>query len=188
MTNEQCWKVIDLAHTSTGGETRKQAEVIARHLATRPVADIVAFQRWLLTKMREANRTNFFTAVHWIKAANGMPDVSGDSWEYVRAWVVGRGRRAFEASLANPDAVVEVFTTYEDFCAGEAIKIAAHSAYEMATGSRDSPDEMYKPNVVETMPPAAPDEEETLEWLVAHFPRLVKRFGPPRLKIRRRRG
>ena len=180
MTDQQCWHIIDLALAAADGTTRRHADVISRHLATRPAADIVYFGSWVRTKMRQANIADLSTAVQWIKAANGIPEVSGNSWEFARAWLVGRGRADFHAAMANADTLADAFTTYDDFCEGESIELAAHRAYEAVTGSRKCPDAMYKPNVVETMPPAGPDAELTAERLVARFPRLTKKFGPPR--------
>lgn len=100
MTDEQCWHIIDLTRAAAGGDVHAQAALIARQLTTRPPAEIVAFKRWVLARMAEANRTDVFAAVNWIDAANGFPEVSGDGWEYHRAWLVGLGRRDFAAVLA----------------------------------------------------------------------------------------
>src|SRR5689334_20387118 len=126
MTDEQCWQIIDLAGAATGGDVRSQADLIAAQLATRPAAEIVAFKRWVLTRMGDANRTDVFTAITWMSAANGFPGVSGNSWEYYRARLVGLGRRWFAAVLADPDTLSDCFTTFDDFCEGEALEIAAH--------------------------------------------------------------
>jgi hypothetical protein len=182
MTDEQCWQIIDLTRTVAGGDVHAQADLITRQLATRPAAEIVEFQRWVLTRMAEANRTDVFTAVSWIDAANGFPDVSGDGWEYHRAWLVGLGRREFSAVLAHADAVADHFTNVEDFFGGEAIELAAHYAYERATGSRECPDEMYEPSAVESFPAAAPAPAYDRERLMARFPKLAKKFGPPQFR------
>jgi hypothetical protein len=185
MTDEQCWQIIDLTGTAAGRDVRSQADLVAAQLATRPAADVVAFKRWVLTRMREANRTDVFTAVKWIAAANGCPHVSGDSWEYYRARLVGFGRRTFAAVLADPDALANCFTAFDDFCEGEALEIAPHRAFEKVTGSREYPDEMFTPNVVESFPPAAPEAEYESERLIARFPKLARKFGrPPRFEWR----
>lgn len=179
MTDEQCWQIIDLTRAAAGGDVHAQAALIARQLATRPPAEIVAFKRWVLTRMAEANRTDVFTAVNWIDAANGFPEVSGDGWEYHRAWLVGLGHRDFAAVLADPDVLADYFTNIEDFFGGEAIQLAAHYAYERATGSRECPDEMYEPSAVESFPAAVPEPEYERERLMVRFPKLVRKFGPP---------
>jgi hypothetical protein len=179
MTEDECWHIVDLARVVAAGDVRRHADVIAGHLTTWPRADIVAFGRWVRTKMVQANTADVFVAVRWINAANGMPEVSGNSWEFARAWIVARGRAEFAAILADADVLADVFTTYEDFCEGEAIEIAAYRAYELATGSRDYPQEMLEPGVVESFPAAAPVDELTPEELVALFPKLTEKFGPP---------
>ena len=181
MTEAQRWQIIDLTRAAAGGDVHAQADVITSQLATRPPDEIVAFQQWVLTRMEEANRTDVFTAVNWIDAANDFPEVSGDSWEYHRAWLVGLGRRDFKAVLSDPDLLADHFTDFEDFLGGEAIQHAAHAAYERATGSRDYPDEMYEPSQVESFPAAAPAAEYSRERLMARFPKLAEKFGPPQL-------
>jgi hypothetical protein len=182
MTDEQCWQIIDLTRAASAGDIHAQAELIARQLATRSPDEIVAFQRWVLTRMAEANRTDVFTAVNWIDAANGFPDVSGDGWEYHRAWLVGLGRRDFAAVLADPDVLADHFRDLEDFLGGEAIQLAAHYAYERSTGTRDYPDEMYEPSAVESFPAAAPAPEYSQERLMGQYPKLAQKFGPPQFR------
>jgi hypothetical protein len=180
MTDDTCWQIIDHARAVSRGETHRQAYAIARLLAGRPALEIVAFKSWVLTRMHEATRTEIFTAVQWIHSANGLPDVSGDAWVYRRAWLVGRGRQGFYGVLSSADVLADLVSDFEDFCNGEAIELAAHRAYEAMTGSRDYPDEMYVPNVVESFPASASEDEQTLDHLVVRFPKLVRRFGLPK--------
>lgn len=179
MTDEQCWQIIDVARAAAGYDVHAQANLITRRLARRPLDEIVAFKRWVLTRMAEANRTDVFTAVNWIDAANGFPEVSGDRWEYHRAWLVGLGHRDFADVLADPDVLADHFTNLEDFFGGESIELAANYAYERATGSREYPDEMYEPSPLESFPPAAPEPGYDRDRLTARFPMLTRKFGPP---------
>ena len=180
MTEADCWRIVELARAAAGGHVERQAEAIARHLATRPVDEIVAFSRWTRTKMLQANDAALLTAVEWVFDANGLPEVSGDSWEYFRGWLVGRGRDQYQAAIRDPDALADYFTTFDDFLSGEEIEYAAQRGFELSTGSRDYPDEMYEPSVLETWPGAEPDAERTPERLSVRFPKLRERFGPPK--------
>src|SRR5690348_8652455 len=134
MTDQDCWQIVDSARTDARGRVHLQADLIAKHLAARGEPDIVAFKMWLSKRMREANRPAVFIAVQWIDSANGLPDVSGDGWEYHRAWLVGLGQRDFSNALTDPDTLADHFTTFEDFLAGEAIELAAHRAFYLHTG------------------------------------------------------
>jgi Protein of unknown function (DUF4240) len=179
MTDEQCWQIINVARAAAGCDVHAQANLITRQLATQPPGEIVAIKRWVLTRMAEANCTDVFTAVNWIDAANGFPEVSGDRWEYHRAWLVGLGHRNLADVLTDPDVLADHFTKLEDFLGGESIELAANYAYERATGSREYPDEMYEPSPLECFPAPAPEPEYDRVRLTARFPKLTMRFGPP---------
>jgi hypothetical protein len=179
MTEEECWRVVELARVAAGGDVNKQSEAIERHLATRKAEEIVAFSTWTRTKMLEANTPDLLVAVEWIFVANDLAEVSGESWEYFRGWLVARGRREFDAALKNPDVLADYFTTFEDLLGGEEFEYAAHRAYESRSGAREVPDEMYEPSLVETWPGDHPKVERERAWLIARFPKLTKKFGPP---------
>ena len=95
--------------------------------------------------MLQANSRALLTAVEWVFAANGLPEVSGDGWEYFRGWLVGRGRQEYQAAIENPDVLADYFTTFDDFLSGEKIEYAGHYGFELLTGTRDCPDEMMSP-------------------------------------------
>ena len=161
------------------GDIEKEPEAIARHLATRTTEEIVAFSTWTRTKMLEANTPDLLVAVEWIFVANDLAEVSGDSWEYFRGWLVAPGRREYYAALKNPDVLADYFTTFEDFLGGEDIEYAAQRAYESLPGAREVPDAMYEPSVVETWPGDEPGIERERDSLIARFPKLAEKFGPP---------
>src|SRR3954462_2796049 len=146
------WDLIESARADAGGDPDRQAELVALRLSARPTGEIIAFARWVRTKMLEANRADLLLAAEWICAANGLPEVSGDGWEYFRGWLVAHGRGAYEPALADADVIREGFTSWDEFLSGEEIELAANQAYELATGLRDVPDETREPWLIETWP------------------------------------
>ena len=197
MTEEQCWRVIERAHASSPRDIERQAELIVREMMTRPVEDILRFGSWVRQKMEDACDPYVLAAVQWVLAANGLPEVSGDTWEYWRGWLVARGRAGYEAVLADPDVLAELFTDFEDFLGGESVEYAALSAYYAATGGvadpetgpavyraapgdeSDPPDELFEPSLLETWPGDLPEADKTRDALVRRFPRIFARFGEP---------
>ncbi|HEX8916292.1 MAG TPA: DUF4240 domain-containing protein [Humisphaera sp.] len=177
MVEDECWGLIEAARAAAAGDPDRHAALIAERLAARPAADIVSFGHWFRTKMDEANRTDLVTAVEWIYAANGLPHVSGDGWEYFRGWLVARGRRDFDAALADADVLADLFTTFDDFLSGEEVEYAAHDAYERATGARDVPEAMNEPSALESWPADVGSNARDPERFMARFPKLAARFG-----------
>ncbi|HEX8912072.1 MAG TPA: DUF4240 domain-containing protein [Humisphaera sp.] len=177
IAEDECWELVESTRAAAAGDPDRHAALLTERLAARPVADIVSFGHWFRTKMEEANRTDLLTAAEWIYAANGAQYVSGDGWEYFRGWLVARGRRDFEAALADADALADLFTTFDDFLSGEEVEYAAHDAYERATGTRDGPDEMNEPSALESWPGDVGSDARDPERFMARFPKLTARFG-----------
>jgi hypothetical protein len=183
-TDNECWRVIDEARRAAKGNFEREAENIVVHVAKFRPEEIVAFGQWVRQRMEDATLTDLYLVAAWIFDVTKGWELSGDAWENWRGWLVGRGREDYFAGLKNADVVADLFTTFEDFVAGELIEIAANWAYQRATGSRDYPDAMFEPSLLETYPAYWSDEDVKAKRLVERYPRMVKRFGLPSFVVR----
>jgi hypothetical protein len=182
MDDRECWQLIRLGRVRAYGRIVRPADVVAAELAARPVGDVLAFNRWFRERMLDAHRGEILVAARWVYAAHGAGEVSVDGWEYLRAWLVGRGRKTFAAVLADADALADAFTDAADFGDGEPLKNAAEVAYGRVTGGQEPPDAFYEPAVEDMTPAAVPEDAFTAEQLIARFPKLAARFGPPKFR------
>jgi hypothetical protein len=180
MDARECWQIIRLSRARASGNIITPAQVIVGELAARSVDEMIAFNDWLRNRMLDAHRGAILVGARWIFAANGLPEVSVDSWEYLRAWLVGRGRKGYEAVLADADALADHFVSFKDFRSGESIERAALRAYERATGGLDYPDAFFEPCVGDMTPDLVPEDNLSSEELMARFPKLTAKFGPPK--------
>lgn len=198
INHESCWQIVDLTRAACGGDIHRQAELIVAQLRTRPTDEIVKFGSWVRQRMDDASLPYVFLAAEWIYAAHDMHPVSGDTWEYFRGWLVAQGRRIYEDVLSDPDVLGDLFDKIENFGWGECVEYAANHAWSAASGGQrdeeppyqfrlpeglDYPDELFEPCLIDSFPGRPAGEELTPERLQTRFPRIFKRFGPPRFEV-----
>ena len=196
LTEDDCWRIVDLTQMASPGDIRRQVTLLVAHLKTRPLGEVVQFGSWVRRKMKAATLPYVLVAADWVYRAHDMGPISGDGWEYFRGWLLARGRAGYGAALSDPDLIADLFTDLEDFLGGEEIEYAGIYAYNAATGGEpdlsvgpyayrpaggapDPPDELYDASLIESWPAAVPEAEWSREKLIARFPRLHRRFGEP---------
>lgn len=112
--------------------------------------------------MNEAYRWDIWGAGYVVNGSLG-----DDSFDYLRAWLVGRGREAFEAVLADPEALAD----YDDGdLDGEALMYLAEELYEALTG-QEIPWTVSSPQE----PTGEPWEEDS-EVLKRLYPKLCAKY------------
>lgn len=197
LTDDDCWRIVELARAASGGEIERQTAFVVAQVRTRPIDEILRFNTWVRQRMEAACEHPLLIAVSWIFGAHDLGNVSGDTWEYFRGWLVARGRRDYEAVLANPDALADLFEGIDGFGDGEPLEYSGVYAYWAALGGEaalsvgpyayrpptgaEAPDELYEPSLIETWPAWPAADELTPDKLIARFPKLYRRFGAPRL-------
>lgn len=153
---EECGKDDDVAHRLTG-----------RLEGFKP-REIVNFKKIETRLMRRAYRWDL-----WAVAFIMMSGCGDDAFEYFRAWLIGRGRKHFEAALQDPEKAADG-VEQGDQVENEAMLSVAENAY-LAVAKAGGEDFMEK------VAPAADVEVQGAEWkeedLPKMFPRLCERFG-----------
>lgn len=172
MDNEQFWRLIDETRRAAKGDGQEQVELLEQRLAALPVAQLLAFDQHLHHRLHQAYRADLWCAAYIINGG-----CSDDGFDYFRAWLIARGRAAFEAALADPDSLA----AYADGDAAELEELlyAAPKAYEQATGRDDfsalaAP--IHSPPLIGDLSAWFTDGEPDPDACAEHFPLLTATF------------
>jgi hypothetical protein len=163
MTVDEFWKHID---ASVSDDQDEQLERLRGSLAKCTAAELVDFDAHLRARLNEAYRNDLWGAAYLINGG-----ASDDGFEYFRLWLVGRGRKVFDAALKSPDALARVNVEDEE-AEFESLLYLADKVYEKRMGQR-------LPHRASQIPsePAGEvwdfdDEDEMRE----HLPKLAKKY------------
>ena len=102
MDRDGFWALIDASLAASGGDQDGQRIFLRDALAARSTEEIFAYDRECNARMAECYRADLWGAAYLIKGG-----CSDDDFEYFRRWLISRGRRAFEAALADPDSLAD---------------------------------------------------------------------------------
>jgi hypothetical protein len=100
MDSKQFWDLVAISSRPTQDE---QEQALRAQLERLEKDDIVAFDVRLWHLLGQANRVDLWAAAYLIRGG-----CSDDSFLYFRCWLISRGKKVFEAALANPDTLVGV--------------------------------------------------------------------------------
>src|SRR5262249_6022445 len=125
---KQFWKIIDDAYRPSGPD---HFEALKERLGQLKWFEIVAFQARFDEALAAANTINLEGAAYLINGG----EHGGEGFRAFRAWLVGRGRHAYEAALKNPDSLADILDG--DPVDGFGLDAAAVRVYEEKTGMAD---------------------------------------------------
>jgi hypothetical protein len=124
----QFWSIIEAGGPESFRDRRRQLDAVRERLRQFDPAELVAFHLTFNRKMDDAD--------HWdVKAAGRLMNssFSDDGYEYFRAWLVSRGRRAYEAAVRDADSLAEVASDGWE-AQNEELWGAAQGVYREKTG------------------------------------------------------
>src|SRR6476469_6749965 len=162
---KQFWRVVEDAYRPSGPD---HFEALKDRLRPLKWFEIVAFQAKFDEALAAANTINLEGAAYLING--GEPGDEG--FRDFRAWLVGRGRHAYEAALKNPDTLADILDG--DPVDGFGLGAAAVRGYEEKTGMSDFFDRLEREE--KDLPPPPPEGED---WDFEDEAEMRKRF--PRL-------
>jgi hypothetical protein len=111
MTQDEFWQIIDAC--AVGNRAGFVSRVHAA-LESRSADDLTDFDNHL----RRCTR-HIHTLESWAAASLPMEGCPDDSFDYFKAWVVSKGRKAFEAFCADADTLDELLTPGDDYPTAE---------------------------------------------------------------------
>jgi hypothetical protein len=121
------WKIIGDAYRPDPFE---HFEALKDRLSELKWFEVVEFQAKFDEAVARANALDLWGAATLINGG-----CSDDGFRDFRVWLVGRGRRAYEAALANPDTLADILNG--DPVDGFGLDAAALRVYEAKTGMSD---------------------------------------------------
>lgn len=175
MPADRFWELIDKT-TAHASDPERQAEVLRQVLRQLTVAEIEAFERAFQQQQRRAYSWDLWGAAYIMNGG-----ASDDGFEYFQRWLVSRGRKIFEAAIANPESLADLPTSgaagdheFEEFAA------IAGGVWAEKTGTDpwSDPQARFPYGVVPLPPePAGDPFEEDADHLAKRYPKLWARFG-----------
>jgi hypothetical protein len=123
------WSVIEKSKPKHTDDQEAQLHALHEELARLPATDVVDFDRLLHAQLKAANRWDLWGAAYLM-----MGGCSDDAFEYFRAWLVARGKDAFERVTKHPDDLAEIAPDADDDLEFESFIYVPDQVYEDLTG------------------------------------------------------
>ena len=158
MDESRFWKIIE----DNRGDAARVESVLSR-IAPDQIAE---FQRIYWNHHNQLHRWDVWGAAFVINGGCG-----DDGFHYFKAWVIGKGRKAFETALASPDDLGRFVSgaDADEGCDNESLNYAAENAFETVTGG-----ELAHGSIEGQEPSGTPWDEEEVDGL---YPTLAAKFG-----------
>ena len=134
MDTNDFWALIDRSAATAVEDQDVQAEFLREQLRAMGAEAVRGFQAEYDRARAAAYTWDLWGAAYLITGG-----CSDDGFEYFRAWLIGRGRRAYDAALADPDSLAALCDPERDDYDFEDLGYAAYEAYRELTGSDEWP-------------------------------------------------
>lgn len=121
MDDKRFWDIIAVA-CPHGADEAVWHEGLHRELTRLAPEDIVRFDIWLDEKADAAYSRELWSVASLINGG-----ASDDGFYYFRLWLVGMGKRVYEAALADPDTLAEVVDPTNDQYEAEIYGVAGRA-------------------------------------------------------------
>ena len=130
MNEEQFWDIVQKAVDEAGDDEDEYLEVVMHELSKLSLKEMVGFRLRTDKLLYDS-----YTSEMWCAGYLMNGGCSDDGFEYFRLWVISRGRKVYEAALANPDNLIDYIAedAEVDFFEFELFWYAAIDAFEEAT-------------------------------------------------------
>ncbi len=169
MNDAQFWNLIDSSRRGVADDPDAHIESLTAALAELPESEIIDFDRIFTELWFKAYTWELWAAAYII--GGGCSD---DGFMDFRGWLISRGRKVYEAALADPQSLLKVVQDGDDECQIEGYQYAANQAWSRKLG-KDSSDFPYSGMGPYPKEPAG--ESWTEEDLPRRFPKLWRRYS-----------
>ena len=177
MDEEQFWAIVQTAVDEAGDDEAEYLDVVKRELSKLSLKEMIGFRLRTDKLLYDS-----YTSEMWCAGYLMNGGCSDDGFEYFRLWVISRGRKVYEAAMANPDNLIDYIGDDDemDFFEFESFWYVALEAFEEAVDAElydYIDDENFKtsegnyPNFEFNW---EEDEPESMQKLC---PRLFEKFG-----------
>lgn len=177
MDEEQFWAIVQTAVDEAGNDEDEYLEVVKRELSKLSLKEMIGFRLRTDKLLYDS-----YTSEMWCAGYLMNGGCSDDGFEYFRLWVISRGRKVYEAAMANPDNLIDYIGDDDemDFFEFELFWYVALEAFEEAVDA-DLYDYIDDDNF-KTCEGNYPNfefnwEEDEPESMQKLCPRLFEKFG-----------
>lgn len=174
MPDARFWSIIDgVAHTGKTPDDRLEA----LEAALKPLSldDIVSFEMTFRRLLNDAYTWDLWGAAYVIHGG-----CSDDGFEYFRRWLVSRGRKAYEAALADPDSLADLElerTGPEGYWQFEEFYYVTGKVFRGKGGDGDPRDRAAPEAGLGGPGPSGKEFSDDEDHLKKRYPKLWRRFG-----------
>jgi hypothetical protein len=165
MDLERFWSIIERSRRGAP-DPEAQGERLIGILEQLDIEEIIAFERVLEERIRDAFRNDLWAIAYIMNGG-----CSDDGFDYFIGWLIGRGRKRYEAALADPERAADRVSPDDEPFENEMVWYAPARAYERKTGRSDF-DLRCAPAVTRTLRGEGWEEDD----LPQLYPRLWRRF------------
>lgn len=129
MDEEQFWAIVQTAVDEAGDDEDEYLEVVKRELSKLSLKEMIGFRLRTDKLLYDS-----YTSEMWCAGYLMNGGCSDDGFEYFRLWVISRGRKVYEAAMANPDNLIDYIGDDDemDFFEFELFWYVALEAFEEA--------------------------------------------------------
>jgi len=129
MDEEQFWAIVQTAVDEAGNDEDEYLEVAKRELSKLSLKEMIGLRLRTDTLLYDS-----YTSEMWCAGYLMNGGCSDDGFEYFRLWVISRGRKVYEAAMANPDNLIDYIGDDDemDFFEFELFWYVALEAFEEA--------------------------------------------------------
>jgi len=163
MDEETFWKLIDRTREASGGDFKKQRNLMFDELIFLSVDEILALESIMLNLM-----DNAYDAALWDAAWIMNCGCGDDGFEDFRGWLIAQGKDVYEKALVDPESLVDKMEINERADDGFVLYIFT-KAYGHKTGS-----EIHVKYREQPLLRGTTWEEEKKS---SRFPKLAAKFG-----------
>ena len=129
MDEEQFWAIVQTAVDEAGDDEDEYLEVVKCELSKLSLKEMIGFRLRTDKLLYDS-----YTSEMWCAGYLMNGGCSDDGFEYFRLWVISRGRKVYEAAMANPDNLIDYIDDDDemDFFEFESFWYVALEAFEEA--------------------------------------------------------
>ena len=102
MDEEQFWAIVQTAVDEAGDDEAEYLDVVKRELSKLSLKEMIGFRLRTDKLLYDS-----YTSEMWCAGYLMNGGCSDDGFEYFRLWVISRGRKVYEAAMANPDNLID---------------------------------------------------------------------------------
>lgn len=170
MDIDKFWDLLEKSRRGAAHDCEQIAENLTARLEKLESEEIIEFEKILYDLLQQANRWDVWAVAYIINGG-----CSDDGFLYFRGWLIGKGRKCFEQTMANPEMLGRWVTIEESEDGVECQEMihVAEDAYQNKTGEEEIPYDDSEYDYEDGIVHGEPWDENDLEPL---YPKLCKKF------------